>query len=76
MRQNFLVLFVISKERDALQRQHILVVITHLVIVVLPHLNKFIAVNQTNEFSRTRRCIFSIRRIVTRSHKKCNVASS
>ena len=41
--------FVISQEGDMLQRQHVFVVIGHLVVAFMPHIDEVIAVNQTDE---------------------------
>ena len=45
------VLLVVSKESDTLQWQHVLVVVGHLVVVLLPHVNKLITVYQTNKLT-------------------------
>ena len=44
-------LFVVSQEGNTFQWQHVFIVVTHLVIIVLPHFNEFIAINQANEFT-------------------------
>ena len=37
-------LFIIAKERDAFQRQHVLVIIRHLVVELQPHVDELITV--------------------------------
>lgn len=44
-------LFIITQERDVLQRQQILVIVRHFIVVLLPHVNEVITVNQANELS-------------------------
>ena len=44
-------LFIITQERDALQRQQILVIVRHFIVVLLPHVNEVVTVNQADELS-------------------------
>ena len=54
-------LFVVSQEGNTFQWQHVFIVVTHLVIIVLPHFNEFIAINQANEFTGVRCRVLRIR---------------
>lgn len=67
-------LFVITKERDTFQRQHIFVIVCHLVVVLLPHVDEVITINQTNELTRAGAGITSIGRKCTTCHEQGNIA--
>ena len=54
-------LFVVSQEGNPFQWQHVFIVVTHLVVIVLPHFNEFITVNQANEFTGVRSRVLRIR---------------
>ena len=60
MQCNIAILLVASQESYPLQRQHILVVVSHLIVVLLPHINKLITINQTDELIATRCSMFGI----------------
>ena len=46
-----LVSLVIPKEGNPLQRQHVLVIIRHLIVVLLPHVDEIVAVNEADELA-------------------------
>jgi len=47
-----LFLFIIAQEGNPFQRQHVLVIIGHLVVVFLPHVDEVITVNQSDKLRR------------------------
>jgi hypothetical protein len=48
--RTFLPLIVVPQEGYPFQREHILIVIGHLVVILLPHFDKLVPVNEPHEF--------------------------